>query len=294
MGIFFDLDAIERRIEIMLNHFVILGWLYGALGILSALSAWAGDLENAQKLIQKTLKSGHTPVAIFDLDETLIDTQTRKVLGLRDAARELKGDGADGARGAVLSYRLASLYEQSNRYDLEQMLKTAGIATDSPFFKPLIVATMTTYNSGEYIDFDRQVPCAVSFVRKIMRPVRGQGVFPVFLTGRNEANLGAATLQSLKTLGFIRNGDAFLLKLKGDSKEHDAEFKERVALGLLPELKKKGINQAEVVLVAENEPKNLNLLSNVFPKAVRIFIGGAQIGKEPLPAGLAVHRDFCE
>jgi beta-phosphoglucomutase-like phosphatase (HAD superfamily) len=192
------------------------------------------------------------PIAIFDLDSTLLSTQERNWAILQEFA-----DGADGAPG--LRPVLERLSPDHMGWNVLDDLRRHGF-DDPEALRALRRFWFERFFRDEYLRHDRPLPGAVEFVRDAHR----EGARVVYMTGRDEPNMGRGTRESLRAHGFPVDDDRVLLRLKPRFEEPDLAFK-RAAVEEIRGL-------GEVIAAFENEPANANLFAEAFPTADVLFL----------------------
>lgn len=220
--------------------------------------------------------AGKNPVIVFDLDDTLLQTDHRHVRILREFAAqpEMKGERLDDA------WRLAQLEPGGLRYSINDTARTAGV-TDESVLAELRSFWFARFFQNDYLRADLPVPGAPQFCRD----AHAAGALVVYLTGRDE-NMREGTEWSLSRHGFpVPDGQTTKLILKPRFETPDLAFK-TAALRRIDEL-------GHVVGSFENEPAHINLFHGVFPSAFNVFVDTKHSGKpiQPHPA-IPWVRDF--
>ncbi len=226
------------------------------------------ELRSMEARVKATVAQGQTPVLVFDLDETLIDSTPRKYMAFRDAIRELCGEvrydydyswpaGCDRA----VTVHQSEIYALPNRYNILSFFDS--IYTWDDWKKQLDDRMIGIYSSGKRLDLDREIPGAANFVKRM----RSLGAKFYFVSSRNHSSQRVGTLASLRALGF---GDSALeqeviLKPEG---MRSLEFKQKTFAMIHQQ-------PGKVVGVFENEPENMNAMITEFPDALAYFIRGA-------------------
>jgi hypothetical protein len=228
--------------------------------ILTASSAVEGGrppaLVRIQELADRALASGETPIAVFDLDDTLVQTVMRSRRALEKAL------GATG-HPELIAKLPKDPHDDSYlvRDTLDGVCQRTGACIKSQEEKDRIGQSWSAaFFSGDGVDLDAAVDgCAAKYVSAL----REAGVLVVYLTGRPAVEMRRATASQLNKLQFPTGaGTVLLMKPAGD--QPDLAFKLEMATAI----RKLG----PVVASFENEPANVDALSAAFPGAASIFL----------------------
>lgn len=193
------------------------------------------------------------PIAIFDIDSTLLDTHPRNYAILL-AARERYPE-IDGAIRRVdpknLGWNITDALEPYMAVSEELKEKVHRFWKDRFF-------------TNSWVLHDTPYPGASRTVKWITK----QAISIIYLTGRDKLNMARGTTDSLETYGFplgiLPNGVFARCLFKPTPGEPDLDFKQRA----VEEIRSMG----HVVLVVENEPANANVLARSFPEATVLLI----------------------
>lgn len=253
--------------------------------LFSALRAEAmpRELELVVARAHEISASGGTPMVISDLDETLIDSTTRRYQALRDSLPEACAEVPAAACGALKGINIAEQLALPNRYDLEPLLDLVKFPQGGARQR-LLNATVDKYLSGRHIELDQAVPGALDLVHQL----QNAGAEIYYVSARSDAKQRAGTIDNLHSLGFIRDGEdtRVILKPQGMS---SIEFK-RSTFERLRKLA--SMNRREAILVMENEPENMNAFTETFPDALGVFVEGAFLKPEPVRGKVLRLRSF--
>ena len=248
-------------------------------------------LSSAIRRVASQVREGITPIAVFDLDETLILTHGRKTLAIREVLPSLQARFPEEIARSFPTLSPSDLLKLPNAYDLEALFASFGIH-NREFTTSVMKAMLPVYLSSKFMDFDSEVPCATSFVRELMRA----GAYPIFVSSRYQSTQGVATQENLLQLRFVDAEIGYSLILRDDGVS-SIDFK-RAAFKAIHDIKSINGQPASTALVFENEPENLNAMSDAFPTADAFFIKGAFLKDESLHAPAKGHltriRDYCE
>ncbi len=199
-------------------------------------------------------KSKGTPVVVFDLDDTLFDARTRTQSVLRDMVKQPEVARAIPDAVPVLAY--APL--EKIHYSMEDTFSDLKI-TDSVALDKAKDHFMRWFFSNAYCAVDSPLAGAAAYVRQL----HSQGAHIVYLSGRDYPRMEKCSREALAKHGFPLGKKAELL-LKQKHTEDDFAFKKRA----MERIHKLG----PVAAVFENEPKNLNLLADKFPRSAIVFV----------------------
>jgi len=214
----------------------------------------------------KVVHSEDIPVVIFDLDDTLFDSRTRKFQIFREFASqaEIKRDYP------FSSATVMSLGVEDHLYGVEDTLTQVGVRDDE-FVQGAKQHWVERFFTNTYVATDLPIKGAVEYVNRLHR----KGAVIVYLTGRDIPNMEVGTRTSLIKHGFpIDEGDTHLF-MKPDKKIADADYK-GAAIEDIRELGK-------IVAVFENEPRNINLMAEAFPNATAVFLDTLHSSKPDVP-----------
>ncbi len=235
------------------------------------------QVETLDLLLERVAQArarGGEPIAVFDLDDTLLSTDHRHVRILREFALAINADEPEAA------WKLARVEAGQLRYAIADTARAAGVA-DEPLLAALRDYWFTRFFRNDYLRCDEPIPGAAEFCQE----AKGRGAVVVYMTGR-DVTMRDGTVHALERHGFpLPDAETTRLILKPRFDTPDLEFK----TSALRELEALG----EVVGAFENEPSHINLFHGAFPSAVNVFVDTKHSGKpvSPHPA-LPWIRDF--
>jgi hypothetical protein len=212
-------------------------------------------LRDVSGLALEIESGGQQPVAIFDLDDTLINTRDRTLRIINEfiAQTEIQ------ARYPREVKNLQSLTDAEIKFQTADTLAAKNV-TDPAFLKEVSDFWLARFFTNEYCANDKPNPGAAAYVRRLYMA----GVKIVYLTGRDIPRMHDGTAENLQNLGFPLDGNQAQLIMKTDIQQDDLAFKK----SMFPSIAQMGY----VVGVFENEPANINAHHDAFPNAVAIFL----------------------
>jgi len=169
-------------------------------------------------------------LVVFDLDATLLHGGARNLRILREFAAEHRIDV-----GAPDPWEFG--------WDIRDAWRGPAALRE-----PLLQFWAARYFTSEYAELDRPMPGAAAFVTRV-----AEVADVLYLTGRDEPNMGAGTRRSLAEHGFAGE-----LWMKPSPATADAAWKVEAIARLDPD---------RVAATFENEPGNANLFAQAFPDA---------------------------
>lgn len=233
--------------------------------------ALAFPLHHVQAGIQQAVYAGRRPVAVVDLDETMMHSSRRHVLAYVAAVQRNPSRFALYPIESQILLRTpveklhALLMAQANRYDLKAWLGRLGIQNER-FRKELDQQSLPIYLSNEFMHLDRAIHGAQALLEVFYRT--GGEVY--FVSSRYRSQQYEATVQRLILSRLYRNTRQSHIVLREDG-EASLDFKVRA----FEQIRRATQLTQQVVLVAENEPENLNAMMKAFPSAMPVFVAGA-------------------
>ncbi len=196
------------------------------------------------------IEKSHSPVIVFDLDDTLFDSSFRTLQIFKEFFTEEK------RKEFSCEYeKIVGLKRSNVKYRLKDTLISVGIRNEF-FGKQLLSFWKEKFFNNEYIKYDQPNENAVEYCQQVANTQAK--IF--YLTGRQH-QLRPGTFSSLKKFGFPQFEN---LITKEEKSEDDLVYKTRE----ISKLKDKG----EIVAVFENEPRNLQAMQEVLPMALAFFM----------------------
>jgi hypothetical protein len=223
--------------------------------------------------VLERVAKGYRPVVVFDLDDTLFDSRSRKLAILKEFVGQESVSAAFPEETAII--QAASSWQL--RYRIEDSLASLGIA-DPGFSAAAIEFWKSRFFTSPYCEIDSEVPGAASFLTRL-QAVRGH---IVYLTGRDRPRMEWCTLAALYKKGFPLDGTTLLMKPRKEL--DDLEFKKE-SFEFIAKL-------GQVEAAFENEPRNANALKAAFPKSSVIFLNTINSGSGILDPSIPRIPDF--
>ena len=217
-------------------------------------TAPAGVLRDVVARVERTVAEGRIPVVIFDIDDTLVTTNYRKYEAMMAVAAAMSAPYPnEAARIGALS-----IDDVWNIYDVKTLLVSLNIG-NAPFIESFGKTWLREFLKSDSLTLDRALPGAVEHVKLLL----SNGAKIVYMTGRDEPNMGLGTRKSMNSLGFPM-GKNTLLILKSDEAIPDVDYKK----DKFSEIARMG----EIVAGYENEPVNINAFVDYFPGMTPVFL----------------------
>ncbi len=196
--------------------------------------------------------SGPRPIAVFDLDSTVLDNRPRQAAILRAYGRAVGLSAVRRARPELFA-----------TWDLARALRAAGLgqAQARRHVGPFRRFWRERFFTSRYCRLDVPVPGAPAFVRAI----RAAGARVAYVTGRPAQEMRAGTLRVLRRFGFpLPDGAEVSLLMKPGVSLLDDAWKAMAR----EEVEKRGAP----VLVLDNEPAHVNAYARAWPRALVIHL----------------------
>ena len=215
-----------------------------------------------------------TPVAVFDLDGTLMDNRPRSVAIFRELADAWMHRHPEEAR-AIRKSRPDEL-----AYAVTDSLTRLGVRT-SELLEEATSFWKERFFRDAYLVHDIAIAGAPAFVHELYRA----GANIVYLTGRDLPLMGLGSWTSLRDLGFPIGVVGTELVCKPDAAIHDETYKRDIA----PALARVG----EVFAAFDNEPGNCNVFRRQFPSCASVLLDTQHAsGAPPIDDGVLCIKDF--
>ena len=191
-------------------------------------------------------------VGVFDLDGCLFDTRIRLVTIFHEFA------SVTGAAGRYFAFAERSDFTD---WDLKKPLRKYGMpeAEIEAIFKEFIAFWRERFFSDEYVAWDDPMPGATDLVQACY----DKGMHVVYLTGRDH-KMRKGTEEALRRCGFPYDIERTVLFTKPKFNMEDTAYK----MDALEEICKLGT----VAVSIDNEPANINSMTDRFPDALCVHI----------------------
>ena len=187
--------------------------------------------------------SGKKPVAVFDIDSTIMDTAPRNYQILKAAVSKFPflKTAFSKIQHEDIGWNILHSLDPENRLSRERREKIHFFWKER-FFQ------------NEWLKHDSPYRGIIDILNWLLQ----NHITLVYLTGRDEPNMKDGTMQSFRDHGLPVEGDVHFF-FKPDFDMDDLGYKESVFshISLL----------GQVILAVENEPKNANAMANAFPDA---------------------------
>lgn len=216
--------------------------------------------------IEQVAASGTQPVVVFDLDSTLYHTDQRHLTIFSEFIEH------HHPNDPVLRAAFHELGKNGYIWSPMHELRRLQIGDDA-LVHALSQYWRERFFSNEYLRHDLPVDGAPEYVRAC----HDRGAFCYYLTGRTRSLMEEGTRASLYRHGFPMDSRTYL-HMKQKKTDDDLQFKLDAATPL------RALGQ--VLGIFENEPANLNGLSEAFPEALAVFLDTICM---PLAPPLAPH-----
>jgi hypothetical protein len=215
--------------------------------------------ERVRKVLATRNGSKGHPLVVLDLDSTLYEVAPRTYRIVLEWT-----EGAESAQFSEIAAALAKLPASAMGYSLRDTFRTAGFSLDEPMafraWESLKKFWVKRFFRSDYLKYDRPYPGASDFAKKLHEI----GAEILYLTGRDEPNMGEGTRRNLIRDGFPWEVERTHLMMKPAIEISDLDHKKSAA----EFIKKRG----ELIASFENEPVNLVALYEIFPEAMHVFV----------------------
>ncbi len=217
--------------------------------------------------IAQARSAGREPLALLDVDLTLIDNAPRNRAIWARWAHTVRDRWPDAERAAVRAQTMPIVF------GVKDNLAALGVP-DAALAAEGLRYWLHAFFSDEMCRHDVPLPGA----HDVVAALRDAGVTVVYLTAR-PAGMLEGTVATLRRFGFPVGVPGTLLALKARPETGDGAHKEQ-ALAWLARL-------GEVVVVADNEPGHVNAMAGRFPAALAVHVNTRHsAGAPPLGPGV--------
>ncbi|MBI4924820.1 MAG: HAD family hydrolase [Bdellovibrio sp.] len=215
--------------------------------------------EVLEEIRKRVLQNGAVSIVLLDLDSTLYEVgpRTYQILCEWKATVEINAfpkvkRAFQNLNPSKIGYSLKDTF-QNMELSLEDEEIYGALQVLKKYWEDRFFA-------NQYLRYDRVYSGAVEFVKQLYM----MGIYIVYLTGRDEPDMGEGTRQNLLKHGFPFGVSKTDLLLKSSSNVPDLEHKQNAA-----EIVK---NKGELIASFENEPANLVAIYDLFPQAMHVFV----------------------
>lgn len=238
---------------------------------------------NFREKVLEILRATHRPVAVFDLDGTVFDVTHRSV----EILRRFLDQPSVAEQFPRLTALAKTIQYKDFKYSMEQTLNAFGIDRYSQQNADFLHAAedywFKNFFTSELLAFDRPYAGALECVQFFHK----NGAHIVYLSGRDIPNMSAGTIRSLEDYGFPHEGHTVSIFLKPAYGQDDLLFK-KGALDTISQL-------GDVVASFDNEPANVQLFLDRYPKALNVHYHSLFSRPQTLSGeSLRIVRTFAE
>jgi len=201
------------------------------------------------------------PLVLLDLDGTLYEVGPRTFFILREW-----GQSPESARFPQFRDAIEKMHESQIGYSIRDTFAALSFreAVDAQdvhaAFQSAKDFWTSRFFSSRYLAYDRAYAGAAQFTRNL----HDLGAQIVYLTGRDEPDMGDGTRANLIRDGFPWNAERTHLLMKPAREVPDLQFK-RSACDYLRE-------HGTLIASFENEPPNVVAFQEIFPSAMHVFV----------------------
>jgi phosphoglycolate phosphatase-like HAD superfamily hydrolase len=219
------------------------------------------DLSEKEVLDEVAARVISTPnsLVLLDLDSTLYEVAPRSHQILKEWLESSESSPFPSVRDA-----LSKLRSEHVGYSLKDTFMAIGLSLDLPEVQKAWESAKKfwapRFFSHDYLQYDHAYPGAAVFTQKIY----DLGTQIVYLTGRDEPQMGEGTRRKLVHDGFPWDVPRTTLLMKKHASLPDLEHKLEAAKFV----------QTHGTLIAsfENEPANLSALYHQIPSAMHVYV----------------------
>ena len=211
--------------------------------------------------IDAALSNHRTPLAIVDVDLTLVDNAPRTRAIFSDWLHSVRDRWPPAADRAIDALTMPIVFA------VKDNLRYLGV-TDPDLQQDALRFWWKAFFSNEYCIRDVALPGAVDGIEAL----RERGVTIAYLTART-ANMAGGTVATFQRLGFPVATPGTVLVMKPDPSEPDRAYKQR-SIHWLTQL-------GEIVVCADNEPSHANAMHAACPEALTLLVGNRHSSPAP-------------
>ncbi len=219
------------------------------------------DLRESEVLaeVARRVRSTERPLVLLDLDSTLYEVEPRSHQILLEWC-----ESAESRPFPHVREKVAKITGEHLGYSIKDTFTALGLSIELREIEMAWESAkdfwLTRFFNSEYLKYDRAYPGAADFVHEIHK----LGAEIVYLTGRDEPQMGDGTRQNLIRDGFPWEVKGTHLLMKPRFEMDDLIHKK----GAADYIRKHG----NLIASFENEPLNLIGLYEIFPSAMHVFV----------------------
>ena len=215
--------------------------------------------EVLKEVSRRVQEAAQTPLVLLDLDSTLYEVGPRTFQILQ----EWIGTDA-GKEFQTVAERIQTLEPLHVGYSIKDTFHALGLDLTAPEVQAAVDAAKSFWSArfftSDYLRYDRVYPGAAQFAREL----HDLGAHLIYLTGRDEPNMGRGTRTNLMRDGFPWEEPRTHLLTKRAPEVPDLDHKKDAASYIR--------SHGELVASFENEPLNLVALADLFPQSMHVFV----------------------
>jgi len=203
-------------------------------------------------LHERTLARGETPLALLDIDLTLVDNAARNRAIWRDWMLSIADDWPGAAAAAPEAETMPIVF------GVRENLLTLGVR-DRELQEAGLQFWLKAFFSDAYVRLDTALDGAVEAVARL----RDAGVTVAYVTARPE-RMSPVTMEGLASLGFPMGVAGTILATRPARSTSDHEAKTAACAWLA--------TLGSPILTADNEPAHVNAMHRQFPEAISVLV----------------------
>lgn len=226
------------------------------------------NVEEVLREVSKRVSLNKQAIVLLDLDSTLYEVGRRTHFILQEWAQSPLASSHPQAQAAILDMKHEkvgysvrdTLSNLANALEIANASDTDVLGHLTHAFEGVRSFWTDRFFTSSYLIHDRPYLGAVEFVRDIYN----LGAKVVYLTGRDEPNMGEGTRANLVRDGFPWNVERTQLLMKPEAYMDDLEFKRQAAILVN--------SQGALIASFENEPPNVAALHELLPDVMHVFV----------------------
>lgn len=239
-----------------------------------------------QKIASKNQAGQKKELIVFDLDSTLFDISGRTFHIIKDWVVSAESEQFQKLRISLsalklnhVGYSLTEIFQKLGIFEFDR--EDDGEENTQDGIQKLREFWKLHFFSNNYLECDKPYQGSEAFVKALY----DLGVDILYLTGRDEINMGLGTRQSLRRFGFPSDHERVHIRLKPHFEVPDLEYKRSVVRALK--------EKWNPLLTFENEPINLCMFRSELPITTHVFVQTVSSQRPaPVQEGLVRLRSF--